>query len=138
PRAGCSLDESVCSVAMTVKSGAISEIDKETPAERALRAATDWLLRAQTPEGYWVGNVDTNSCMEAEWLLACYILKYPLPIAAGVIKTLFDRQRPDGSWDVYPGAPTGDINSTVEVYAALRATGHDANQPELRRAREWI
>ena len=99
---------------MTVQYGSISRVDAETPVERALRASTDWLLRAQTSDGYWVGNVDTNSCMEAEWLLTCHILKYRLPIADGVIRTLLNRQRPDGSWDVYPGAPAGDINSTVE------------------------
>jgi squalene-hopene/tetraprenyl-beta-curcumene cyclase len=123
---------------MTAQYDTILEIDAQTPVERALRASTDWLLRAQTPDGYWVGNVDTNSCMEAEWLLTCHILKYRLPIADGVIRTLFNRQRPDGSWEVYPGAPAGDINSTVEVYAALRATGHAPDHPALARAREWI
>lgn len=105
---------------------------------QTLAASIEWLLRKQKPEGFWVGMVETNSSMEAEWLLAAHILGTELPITRGLIKTLFDRQRPDGSWDIYPGAPEGDINSTVEVYAALRATGHDQNLPALRRAREWI
>jgi squalene-hopene/tetraprenyl-beta-curcumene cyclase len=103
-----------------------------------LRASTAWLLRCQRPEGFWVGMVESNSCIEAEWLLAAHILGTSLPFASGAIRTLFDRQRQDGSWDVYPGAPAGDINSTVEVYAALRATGHSQDLPELRRARDWI
>ena len=41
---------------------------------------------------------------------------------------LFHRQRPDGAWDIYPDAPKGDINSTVEVYAALRAKGEPAER----------
>jgi squalene-hopene/tetraprenyl-beta-curcumene cyclase len=106
--------------------------------DRALGSSIDWLLREQDSQGFWAGMVETNSSIEAEWLLAGHILGVSLPIAPGVIKTLFNRQRPDGSWDVYPGAPEGDINSTVEVYAALRATGHDRSLPELRRAREWI
>ena len=120
---------------MTVQYGSLPRTDAETRVERALRASIDWLLRKQTPDGYWVGAVQGNSCMEAEWLLAGHILNYRLPIAEGLIKALFDQQRPDGSWEVYPGAPAGDINSTVEVYAALRATGHDPGHPALARAR---
>ncbi|MBV8804225.1 MAG: hypothetical protein JO042_04240, partial [Sinobacteraceae bacterium] len=85
----------------------------------ALDASIEWLFRTQTPEGFWVGMVETNSSIEAEWLLAAHIMGARLPMAQGLIRTLFNRQRPDGSWDVYPGAPEGDINSTVEVYAAL-------------------
>ncbi len=106
--------------------------------EQTLHTSTGWLMRHQTPEGFWVGMVETNSCMEAEWLLAAHILGTSLPIESGLIRTLFDRQRPDGSWDIYPGAPEGDINSTVEVYAALQATGHSVTRPEMRRARDWI
>jgi squalene-hopene/tetraprenyl-beta-curcumene cyclase len=104
----------------------------------ALDASIEWLFRTQTPEGFWVGMVETNSSIEAEWLLAAHIMGARLPMAQGLIKTLFNRQRSDGSWDVYPGAPEGDINSTVEVYAALRATGHDQDLPAMRRARDWI
>jgi squalene-hopene/tetraprenyl-beta-curcumene cyclase len=113
--------------------------DKQPEAlAQALTASIGWLLREQTPEGFWVGMVETNSSIEAEWLLAGHILGIELPITQGLVKTLFDRQRPDGSWDIYPGAPDGDINSTVEVYAALRATGHHQNRSEMRLAREWI
>jgi squalene-hopene/tetraprenyl-beta-curcumene cyclase len=105
---------------------------------QTLEAATNWLLSAQKPEGYWVGMVESNSCIEAQWLLASHVMDVELPMRAGVIRTLFNRQRTDGSWDIYPGAPAGDINSTVEVYAALRAMGEPAERPELARARAWI
>jgi squalene-hopene/tetraprenyl-beta-curcumene cyclase len=106
--------------------------------ESSLSSSIEWLLREQSSDGFWVGTVETNSCIEAQWLLAGYILNISLPIAEGVIQSLFKRPRPDGSWDIYPGAPAGDINSTVEVYAALRAVGYDQDEPSLRRAREWI
>lgn len=103
-----------------------------------LDSATEWLLSQQTQDGFWVGMVDTNSAIEAEWLLASHILGVSLPAEAGVIRELLRRQRSDGSWEIYPGAPDGDINSTVEVYAALRAKGFDPRCPELTRARRWI
>ncbi|WP_210254972.1 squalene--hopene cyclase [Methylocapsa sp. S129] len=106
--------------------------------EQTLARATTWLLGAQKPEGYWVGMVESNSCIEAQWLLCSHILGIDLPIKAGVMQALFNRQRPDGSWDIYPDAPAGDINSTVEVYAALRAMGEPMDRAELARARAWI
>jgi len=104
----------------------------------AIRGALEWSLNAQAPEGFWAGNVDTNSCIEAEWLLAAHILGIRLPDEDGVIRALLRRQRPDGSWEVYPDAPSGDINSTVEVYAALRSRGFDPECDVLSRARAWI
>jgi squalene-hopene/tetraprenyl-beta-curcumene cyclase len=105
---------------------------------QTLQAAVDWLLDHQASEGYWVGMIETNSTIEAEWLLASHILGAPLPHEDGVIRALLHRQRPDGSWGIYPGAPDGDVNSTVEVYAALRAKGFDPHGTELTRARDWI
>jgi squalene-hopene/tetraprenyl-beta-curcumene cyclase len=105
---------------------------------RCLRAALDWLVHHQEPEGFWVGVIETNSTIEAEWLLASHILGVTLPHEAGLIRALLQRQRPDGSWGIYPGAPDGDINSTVEVYAALRIKGFDPGDANLTRARDWI
>jgi squalene-hopene/tetraprenyl-beta-curcumene cyclase len=49
----------------------------DTPAEQVsatIARAIDWLDRDQTPEGFWVGMLESNSCMEAEWLLAMHFL----------------------------------------------------------------
>jgi squalene-hopene/tetraprenyl-beta-curcumene cyclase len=106
--------------------------------DEAVRAALRWLDDHQEPEGFWVGMIETNSAIEAEWLLASHILGVKLPMEDGIFRALLQRQRPDGSWETYPGAPAGDINSTVEVYVALRAKGFDPARPEMARAREWI
>ncbi len=105
---------------------------------RTLQKAVDWLLAYQDPDGFWVGMVDTNSAIEAEWLLCSHILGIVLPNERGVVAALLKRQRADGSWDIYPDASAGDINSTVEVYAALRAKGFSPDAPEMSRARQWI
>jgi squalene-hopene/tetraprenyl-beta-curcumene cyclase len=101
--------------------------------------AVAWLERHQHPDGYWVGMLETNSCMEAEWILAMHFLgvendpKFPK-----VIRCILNEQRSDGAWEVYYGAAGGDINATVECYAALRASGLDPDDPALRKARRWI
>jgi squalene-hopene/tetraprenyl-beta-curcumene cyclase len=105
---------------------------------QSIESAIDWLRRTQDPSGFWVGMVESNSTIEAEWLLASHIIGFSLSSEAGIIKALLQRQRPDGSWGVYPGAPDGDVNSTVEVYAALRAKRFHPQCDELARARAWI
>lgn len=117
-----------------------SEIPREiNKIDDAVAAAVDWLGENQAVDGYWVGMLESNNCMEAEWLLAMHFLgvtddpKYPR-----VVQAILDHQRTDGSWQVYHGASGGDINTTVECYAALRAAGLDADSDELTRARQWI
>ncbi|UFW88408.1 squalene--hopene cyclase [Bradyrhizobium barranii] len=105
---------------------------------QTIESAIDWLWKSQNPSGFWVGMVESNSTIEAEWLLASHIAGFRLPSEEKIIMALLQRQRPDGSWGIYPGAPDGDINSTVEVYAALRAKGLDLHCDELAGARAWI
>ncbi|MHC1727825.1 MAG: squalene--hopene cyclase [Syntrophobacteraceae bacterium] len=107
--------------------------------DEAIAKAVDWLFGNQQPEGFWVGMLESNSCMEAEWVLAMHFLGIKDdPKYDKVICGILNEQRPDGSWEVYHGAEQGDINTTVECYAALRSSGLDANEPRLAGAREWI
>jgi squalene-hopene/tetraprenyl-beta-curcumene cyclase len=105
----------------------------------AIAEGLQWLEGTQKPEGFWAGMLETNACIEAEWLLAMHFLGIEDdPKKPGIMRALLDTQRPDGSWQVYYGAQEGDINATVESYVALRACGLHADTIPLRRARQWI
>lgn len=107
--------------------------------EASIAAGLGWSLNRQSDKGYWVGRLQSNSCMEAEWILALHVIgAEEHPIRAGLARSLLREQREDGSWGIYHGAPAGDINATVEAYAALRAMGHAAAEPRLAKARAWI
>jgi len=104
----------------------------------AIAKATDWLDRDQTQDGFWVGMLESSYCMEAEWLLAMHFLGIRHPREDDLVATLLNAQRPDGSWESYYAAPNGDINSTVECYAALRCVGVSKESQPLTKARAWI
>ncbi len=107
--------------------------------DRAIGDAVDWLRARQKPDGHWVARLETNASMEAEWILALWFMgREGHPIVPGLVKALLRDQRPDGSWQVYAGAAAGDVNATVEAYAALRCAGLDKDCDALRRARSWI
>jgi squalene-hopene/tetraprenyl-beta-curcumene cyclase len=121
-------------MAATVKEA----LAKRSQLDETIARAMDWLDREQTPEGFWVGMLESSYTMEAEWLLAMHILGYEHPRKQDLAATLLNAQRADGSWEAYYDAPQGDINSTVECYAALRSIGMSPDEPALVRAREWI
>lgn len=105
----------------------------------ATRVAAQWSIDRQKPDGHWVGRAETNACMEAQWCLALWFMGLEdHPLRARLGAALMQAQRPDGAWDVYFDAPNGDINATVEAYAALRSLGHRDEEPALAKALAWI
>ena len=105
----------------------------------AIESAADWLVERQKPEGYWVGRLESNACMEAQWILALWFLGLEdHHLRPRLAESLRRSQDADGSWRIYFDAPAGDINTTVEAYAALRSVGDDPDADHMKRAREWI
>ncbi len=125
----------IINLLITNNSGTLKTLELQN----AITSAINWLLASQDDEGFWVGRLESNSCMEAEWILAMHILGIDDdPKYGGVVHAILNDQREDGSWDIYFDAPTGDINTTVESYAALRLAGIDPDSEQLKKARKWI
>lgn len=109
----------------------------------SLRRAVDWLKRDQRsdptkPGSFWVGRLESNACMEAEWIFLQHVLGCePDEKYHRVIKAIWQERREDGTWGVYFGAG-GDINTTIEAYAALRVAGVPASDPRMVQTRDWI
>ncbi len=104
----------------------------------AMRRSQEYFLRTQHPDGYWVGELETNVCMAAEYLLLTHFLGARDEARWRKISTyLLREQRPDGAWAIYYGGPP-DINATVESYFALKLAGVPADGPRMRQAREWV
>jgi squalene-hopene/tetraprenyl-beta-curcumene cyclase len=116
-----------------------TELNTGDKLDDGIEAAIAWLGQHQEPEGFWVGKLESNSCIEAQWILAMHLMgvKNDFKYTA-VVQAILNEQREDGSWEVYHDAPAGDINATVECYAALRTAGYDSEDPRLRKARNWI
>ncbi len=109
------------------------------PIRSAIEEAIEWTAARQDPAGYWAGMLESNVCMEAEWLLAFHVLGIRSdPKIERLKKGILDGQRPDGSWEVFYRAPEGDVSATVEAYAALRAWGVGPDEGPMQEARRWI
>ena len=106
--------------------------------DEAIRRSQEYFLRTQHPDGYWWGELETNVCMAAEYLLLTHFLG---SAEEGrwrkIVNYLRSQQRPDGTWSIYHEGPP-DINATVESYFALKLAGVSAREPSMRKAREFV
>ncbi|MEO0981960.1 MAG: squalene--hopene cyclase [Pseudomonadota bacterium] len=105
----------------------------------AIEEAGGWLAERQAPEGYWVGQLESNSCMEAQWILCLWVIgQEDHHLMPRLAQSLWDQRREDGAWEIFHEAPAGDINTTVEAYAALRCVGVPKDDPRMVQTRDWI
>ena len=103
----------------------------ETRLDAAIEAATTRLLELQHPDGYWVGELESNVTMTAQHLFWHHVLGLRTPeLDRKIANELLARQRDDGTWAIWFDGP-GDLSTTVEAYAALKLAGVDPG-PQAR------
>ena len=105
---------------------------------RAIRRGQDYFRRSQSPEGYWWGQLESNTTMEAEYLMLSHFLgRVDRERWRKLANYILSKQQEDGSWGQYYQAP-GDISTSVECYFALKLAGHSADTEPMRQARRFI
>jgi squalene-hopene/tetraprenyl-beta-curcumene cyclase len=106
----------------------------QTRLDAAIDAATKRLLELQHPEGYWVGELESNVTMTAQHLFWHHVLGLRTPdLDRRIANELLARQRDNGTWAMWFDGPA-DLDTTVEAYAALKLAGVDPGT----RARDFI
>ncbi len=119
-------------VLISPPSGLLDKVSK------AARKTQSYYMNQQHEDGYWWYELESNVTITSEYLMLLHFLglkddaKYK-KIAHHILKN----QRPDGTWAVY-WEGKGDLSTTVEAYFALKLAGLSADDPRLRKAREFI
>ena len=113
-----------------------------TPSPAALDDAIgrlqDHFRSIQNVLGYWWGELESNNTMEAEYVMLSRFLGRRNPERERhIVNYLLHKQREDGSWPIYYGAP-GDLSTSVECYFALKLCGQSRDAEPMRRARRFI
>ncbi|MEM9908958.1 MAG: squalene--hopene cyclase [Cyanobacteria bacterium P01_D01_bin.44] len=105
---------------------------------QGIKAAQNYLLSIQKPDGYWWADLESNVTITAEIILLHKIWETdrdrPLPKAEGYLRS---HQRDHGGWELFYG-DGGDLSTTVEAYMALRLLGVSASDSALIRAKDFI
>ncbi|MCS7063223.1 MAG: squalene--hopene cyclase [Methylacidiphilales bacterium] len=118
--------------------GVVVEADLAQRIEVATRRSQEFLLKAQHPDGYWIGELFVDVTLVCDVVLFMHWRGEVDPVKeARCVKHILSRQLPDGGWNIYPGGPS-ELNATVKAYIALKLAGFDAGEPLMQRARHTI
>ena len=89
----------------------------------AIERSAQYTLSRQHPDGYWSGELEADSMLEADYIFLHTLLESGDP---GRLRRAFTEmmryQNEDGSWSLYPGGP-GNISLTVKCYFFGKADG---------------
>ena len=103
-----------------------------------LERAVESLLRRQHPDGHWMGELESNASITAEYVLLCRFLEIVDPAReAAAVRHLLGEQGADGGYPIAPGLE-GDVSVTTEVMVALRAAGLPPGHPQVSAARDFV
>lgn len=104
----------------------------------ALRRARQHLLKLQSAEGYWIGELEGDTILESEYLLLREFMGWRDEHRTRKLANyLLQQQGPDGGWHLYPGSPP-DVSGSIKAYFALKLAGISPDRPEMQRARAAI
>ena len=119
----------------------------------AIDRATHYLLTRQSPDGYWVGELEADATLESDYILLQLWLHPaasdgawtpPDDVRVKVDKAcreILRKQTPTGGWNIFPTGPD-NISACVKAYFALKLARHSgsevADKPALDRARRRI
>ena len=109
-----------------------------TDVESAIARSRDFVLSLQHPEGYWCGELEADSMLEADYIFLHVLLESGDPgRLQRALAEMMRYQNEDGSWSIYPGGP-GNISLSVKCYFSAKLMGIGANDPRLALCRDWI
>src|SRR6185312_1442645 len=105
---------------------------------QAVERSRDYLFSRQHPDGYWSGELEADSMLEADYIFMHVLLGSGDPARMRrALAEVLRCQKEDGSWSLYPGGP-GNISLAVKCYFACKLMGMGAEEPRLEKCRKWI
>jgi squalene-hopene/tetraprenyl-beta-curcumene cyclase len=117
---------------------AVRSHDFEFQVEEAVSRSANWLLSAQSQDGYWWGELEADTTLESDYILYLHVLgQLQSEKVAKLANYIRRKQLADGGWNIFEGGPS-ELNATVKAYLALRLAGDSALAPHVVRAKEKV
>ena len=104
---------------------------------QAITRSVDYFLRTQSPQGYWVGELEANATITAEYLFFQRIMNCSRPEREQDLAHQLLAWQTEGGWPLFYGGPP-DLNTTLEAATALQMAGLPADAPQMISAAEVV
>ena len=105
---------------------------------RAIGVTQEYLLSIQREDGHWCGELEGDTILGSEYILAMHFLgrsgEERIRKAATYIRS---KQLAEGGWAIYPGGPP-EVSASVKAYFVLKLLGDRPNDPHMQMARQVI
>jgi squalene-hopene/tetraprenyl-beta-curcumene cyclase len=112
--------------------------DARTPLDSAIERTRTFFFREQLPDGYWWAELESNVTITAEYVMLFHFLGMVDKLRERkMARYILSKQTQEGSWAIWCDGP-GDLSATVEAYFALKLAGYSADDPNMRKARDFI
>ena len=106
--------------------------------DEAITRAHAFLNKTVHRDGYWWGELESNTTMEAEYIMLLHIMGVTEPTRVEkVARHIENAQLPNAGWNMYYGGES-DLSTSVECYTALKMAGRSPNAENMRHARKFI
>src|SRR5436853_5521632 len=97
----------------------------------AIARAQARLLSLQAPDGHWVGELEADTTITAEFLLLGHLIdRVNRDQERRAVRYLRRRQCPDGGWNLFEAGPS-DLSATIKAYFAMKMAGVPADDPAM-------
>jgi squalene-hopene/tetraprenyl-beta-curcumene cyclase len=109
-----------------------------TALQHAIARAQDHMLSLQSPDGHWIGELEADQALTAEFLLLRHLIdRVDRKIEQSAIRYLRRRQNADGGWSLFQGGPS-DLSATIKIYFAMKMAGVATGDPTMLAAGERV
>jgi squalene-hopene/tetraprenyl-beta-curcumene cyclase len=96
------------------------------------------LLKIQQEDGHWCGELEGDTILESEYILALYFMgRAEEDRVRKAANYLRNKALPGGGWANYPGGKA-DVSSSVKAYFVLKLLEDDPDASPMRKARKVI
>jgi squalene-hopene/tetraprenyl-beta-curcumene cyclase len=107
--------------------------------DSAIAASQAYLLSRQHADGYWLGELEADASVTAGYVPFMWWLGREVDPERKrkMLAHVLGEQNADGGWPMYRGG-AGDLSVSVQVYFSLKLSGIGADEPLMRRARDFV